>query len=94
MKRTKNKWGKLEFGTEVVAACDGSIAGLMGASPGASTAVSIMLDIVERCFPAEYAEWKPRLVDMIPSHGVDLTENPGLLAEISASTMKTLHLNG
>lgn len=94
MKRTKDKRGKLEFGTEVVAARDGTIAGLMGASPGASTAVSIMLDILERCFPAEYAEWKPRLADMIPSHGVDLMQEPGLLSEISERTRKSLHLNG
>jgi malate dehydrogenase (quinone) len=94
MKRTKDKRGDIEFGTQVVASHDGTIAGLMGASPGASTAVSIMLEIVEQCFPAEYAEWKPLLTDIIPSHGVNLMENPGLLQEITDSTMKTLHLNG
>lgn len=48
----------LQFGTEVVAAADGSIAGLLGASPGASTAVPIMLDVLERCFPDRIAGWK------------------------------------
>jgi malate dehydrogenase (quinone) len=94
MKRTKRKRGELEFGTQVVAAHDGTIAGLMGASPGASTAVSIMLEIVEQCFPADYAAWKPRLEEMIPSHGVDLMENTKLLGEITESTMKTLKLHG
>ncbi|MCA9832431.1 MAG: malate dehydrogenase (quinone) [Thermomicrobiales bacterium] len=51
LKPGPNGRGKLEFGTEVVTAADGSIAGLLGASPGASTAVSIMLQILERCFP-------------------------------------------
>jgi len=93
MKRTKDKRGKLEFGTEVVSAADGTIAGLLGASPGASTAVSIMLDIVERCFPAEYAQWKPRLAEIIPSHGVNLAGNHSLFQEISESTARTLHLH-
>ncbi|HLR69161.1 MAG TPA: malate dehydrogenase (quinone), partial [Virgibacillus sp.] len=43
--------GTLQFGTEVVTAADGSVAALLGASPGASTAVSIMLEIMEKCFP-------------------------------------------
>lgn len=94
MKRSKGRRGKLEFGTDVVCARDGSIAGLLGASPGASTAVSIMLDVIRRCFPDDYAEWKPRLQDIIPSHGVALGENPALLDEVVASTSKTLGLRG
>lgn len=94
MKRTKNKRGELEFGTQIVASHDGTLAGLMGASPGASTTVSIMLEIVEQCFPADYAAWKPVLKDMIPTHGVDLMQNTALLREVTESTMKTLHLNG
>lgn len=61
--------GVLEFGTELVAAQDGSIAGLLGASPGASTAVSAMLDLLERCFPERAADWSPRLRTMMPSLG-------------------------
>lgn len=94
MKRSNGWRGKLEFGTEVVSSRDGTIAGLLGASPGASTAVSIMLNIIERCFPDEYAEWKPRLQDVIPSHGVALGENPALLNEVVTSTAKTLKLWG
>lgn len=59
--------GVLEFGTELVTAADGSIAGLLGASPGASTAAAAMLDLLRRCFPDRYAGWEGRLADMMPS---------------------------
>ncbi|MBU5423959.1 malate dehydrogenase (quinone) [Cellulomonas hominis] len=59
--------GVLEFGTELVTAADGSIAGLLGASPGASTAASAMLDLLRRCFPDRYAGWRPELERMMPS---------------------------
>ncbi len=59
--------GVLEFGTELVTAADGSIAGLLGASPGASTAASAMLDLLGRCFPEHAAGWQPRLRAMMPS---------------------------
>src|SRR4029079_13474 len=63
--------GELKFGTEVVTSADGSIAALLGASPGASAAVSIMLELLQRCFPAKWAttEWRSRLAKWIPSLG-------------------------
>ncbi|WP_255449054.1 malate dehydrogenase (quinone) [Cellulomonas sp. JZ18] len=61
--------GVLEFGTELVASADGSIAGLLGASPGASTAVATMLDLLQRCFPDRSEEWLPQLQRMMPSLG-------------------------
>ncbi|WP_276313760.1 malate dehydrogenase (quinone) [Antribacter gilvus] len=69
IKWVKGKGGVLEFGTEVIAAQDGSIAGLLGASPGASTAVSAMVALLERCFPGRYADWAPALGSMMPSLG-------------------------
>lgn len=69
IKWVKGKGGVLEFGTEVIAAKDGSIAGLLGASPGASTAVSAMLGVLERCFADRYTGWKPQLAAMMPSLG-------------------------
>lgn len=63
--------GVLEFGTELVASQDGSIAGLLGASPGASTAVATMLDLLDRCFPERADQWRPRLQQMMPSLGGD-----------------------
>ena len=75
--------GTLEFGTTVIAAADGSIAGLLGASPGATTAIPIMLDVMERCFGNRFATtWQPRLKDMIPSLGTKLSDEPALFHEV------------
>lgn len=84
--------GTLQFGTEVVTGSDGSVAALLGASPGASTAVSVMLEILERCFPEHLNEWEPKIKEMIPSYGVSLVANPKLIKEINASTDKALRL--
>ena len=67
----------LEFGTTVLSAADGSIAGLLGASPGASTAVPAMLDVMERCFGDRYQSWLPKLKEMVPSLGTELSNEPG-----------------
>lgn len=80
--RKKGAGGVLEFGTTVLAAADGSIAGLLGASPGASTAVPAMLDVMQRCFADRYASWEPKLKEMIPSLGVELSKEPGLYQEV------------
>ncbi|MFS0690595.1 malate:quinone oxidoreductase [Sporosarcina sp. 179-K 8C2 HS] len=84
--------GTLQFGTEVVSASDGSIAALLGASPGASTAVHVMLEIINRCFPQHVQEWEPKLKEMIPSYGLSLVNNPELLKEIHATTAQSLGL--
>ncbi|SDK20936.1 malate:quinone oxidoreductase [Sediminibacillus albus] len=84
--------GTLQFGTEVVSAADGSIAALLGASPGASTAVSVMLEVMERCFPQHLKEWEPKIKEMIPSYGESLMENPELVRDIHTSTGRTLGL--
>ncbi|WP_088042152.1 malate:quinone oxidoreductase [Bacillus sp. EAC] len=84
--------GTLQFGTEVISAADGSIAALLGASPGASTAVHVMLEIIEKCFPQHFKEWEPKIMEMIPSYGVSLAENPELLQDIHTSTGRTLGL--
>ena len=86
--------GVLQFGTELVVGGDGSIAGLLGASPGASTAVSAMLDVLERCFPDRIPAWRPALREAIPSYGRSLTDDPALLAQVRAETMQVLELNG
>jgi len=84
--------GTLQFGTEVVSAADGSIAALLGASPGASTAVHVMIEVLNKCFPQHIKEWEPKIKEMIPSYGVSLLENTGLLEEIHASTAQALEL--
>ncbi|SEN29873.1 malate dehydrogenase (quinone) [Paenisporosarcina quisquiliarum] len=85
--------GTLQFGTEIVTAADGSIAALLGASPGASTAVHAMLEILGRCFPQHMQEWEPKIKEMIPSYGVSLMDNPELLDEIHTSTAEALGLS-
>ncbi|WP_068064536.1 malate dehydrogenase (quinone) [Nocardia xishanensis] len=91
--RRKGIGGVLELGTAVIAAKDGSIAGLLGASPGASTCVTAMLDVLQRCFPREYADWTPRLREMIPSLGVKLSDDKALFHEVWDWTNKALNLN-
>ncbi|MFD2170499.1 malate:quinone oxidoreductase [Tumebacillus lipolyticus] len=85
--------GTLQFGTEVVSAADGSIAALLGASPGASTAVHVMLEVLEKCFPQEMMEWEVKIKEMIPSYGVSLVANPELFQEIHATTAQVLGLD-
>ncbi|MFC4620404.1 malate:quinone oxidoreductase [Camelliibacillus cellulosilyticus] len=85
--------GTLQFGTEVVSAADGSVAALLGASPGASTAVQIMLELLAKCFPEQLKAWEPKIKEMIPSYGVSLAENPDLFQDIYASTSAALGLS-
>lgn len=92
IKKDKKKLGVLQFGTEVVAAGDGSIAGLLGASPGASTAVPIMLTVLEKCFPTKLEEWGPRIREMIPSYGTLLSDDPKKAAATLKRTAKTLRI--
>jgi malate dehydrogenase (quinone) len=86
--------GMLEFGTEVVSAADGTLAALLGASPGASTAVSIMLNLLQRCFPAalQSKEWQSTLRQMIPSYGQSLATDRQLLDSMRAYTGEALRL--
>lgn len=95
IKKDPEHGGVLEFGTEVVSAADGSIAALLGASPGASTAVSIMLDLLHRCFKTEMSspEWQAKLKEMIPSYGKKLTDDPALCDEIRNWTNNVLKLD-
>jgi malate dehydrogenase (quinone) len=80
IKKNEQEGGVLEFGTELVSAADGSIAALLGASPGASTAVAIMLEMLQRCFPEQLATtaWQNKLKEIIPSYGQSLAENAAL----------------
>jgi malate dehydrogenase (quinone) len=94
IKRDEKGKGKLEFGTEIVAAADGTLAALLGASPGASTATQTMIDVIERCFndKLENAGWKEGLKAMIPSYGESLIEDAELLRAIRQDTLATLEL--
>ena len=80
IKRTPDG-GRLQMGTEVVSAADGSLAALLGASPGASTSVQIMVEVLERCFASKLATqaWQERLRQLIPTYGEDLNADEELL---------------
>ena len=90
MKKDPKKLGVLQFGTEVVTSADGSIAGLLGASPGASTAVSIMLGLLKTCFPDRVSEWEPRLRELIPSYGETLNPRPEAADAVLETTARVL----
>ncbi|MDN5833668.1 MAG: malate:quinone oxidoreductase, partial [Brevibacterium sp.] len=92
MKKTPKKGGVLSFGTELISSADGSIAALLGASPGASTTVSIMFNLLKTCFPRQYSTWEPALKDMVPSLDRSLAEDETLLKELSEYTARTLQL--
>ncbi|MDF2045662.1 MULTISPECIES: malate:quinone oxidoreductase [Microbacterium] len=93
MKKDKDKGGVLQFGTEVITASDRSIAGLLGASPGASTAVSIMLGLIKTCFPERMPEWEPRLRELIPSYGESLNTHPEAARRELDATAQALKIN-
>lgn len=94
IKKDDEHGGILEFGTEVVSAADGSLAALLGASPGASTAVSIMLSLLERCFrqPLQTEAWQKKLKEMIPSYGQFLSKDAALCERIRKWTSGVLDL--
>lgn len=94
IKKHPTKGGILQFGTEVVAAGDGSLACLLGASPGASTAVSIMLEVIGRCFAGDMAtsQWQGKMREMIPSYGQSLATDADLFQDIQGRTTDALDL--
>ena len=91
IKPTKNG-GVLQFGTEVIAAADSSIAGLLGASPGASVAAHVMLEVSQKLFPKEHENWITEFKKLIPSIGKDLNDNPDLAKASLERTAKVLGL--
>tara|TARA_R110001592_G_scaffold363372_2_gene686209 strand:+ start:80754 stop:82241 length:1488 start_codon:yes stop_codon:yes gene_type:complete len=93
IRKDKAHTGKLEFGTEIVHSADSSIVALLGASPGASTAVSIMVHMLENCFHEQLVgHWEPKLKEMIPSYGHDLKTDAALSARLRAESAEVLKL--
>lgn len=99
-KDPKTGKGMLQFGTEVVTGANGTICGLLGASPGASTCVSIALDVIEKCFGSspEFKKWSPKLKEMIPSWSPDVAAGdmkkvtPDVVNNIYKTTGATLKI--
>jgi len=94
IKKDEKEGGILEFGTEVVSSADGSLAALLGASPGASTAVSTMIDLLKKCFNDKIGsnEWQAKLKEMIPSYGKSLATDARLCMEVRRQTSEVLKL--
>ena len=94
IKKDKEEGGVLKFGTEIVTDSSLSLAALLGASPGASTSVGIMLDVLKKCFPNELKTdaWQKKLKSMIPSYGESLIKNGDLLQKVRKDTTDTLGL--
>lgn len=86
------KFGTLEFGTAVINSADGSIAGLMGASPGASIAPAVMIELLERCFGDKMSAWTPKIKELVPSYGTQLSEDPELYKKVWDASQKALKL--
>ena len=95
IKKDPKHGGILQFGTELVSASDHSIVAMLGASPGASTAVWIMLEVIKRCFADQLTAggWTAKLKQMIPSFGENLIENTALCQTVRAQTAAVLHIN-
>ncbi len=94
IKKDAKKGGILQFGTELVSSADGSLAALLGASPGASVTVSIMLDLLKRCFPEQSASaaWTEKLTAIFPAPLKDLETNAELYAQTQERSDRLLKL--
>ena len=88
----KAKGGVLQFGTQVVNSADGSLVAILGASPGASVSVAMMLDIIERCFASQLPAWTPHLKTMIPSFGQKIEGDAALCRQVRTDTAAALRL--
>jgi len=95
IKKDSEDGGVLKFGTEIVCSSDRSIAALLGASPGASTSVTIMLDVLAKMFPEEMKSklWQQTIQSMIPSYGRSLIDDGDLCLATRARTSDILELN-
>jgi len=95
IKHCDDKGGKLEFGTEIISSKDGTLASLLGASPGASISVQAMIEVIERCFKKQIktADWKHKMKEMVPSYGESLDDDAELLSAVRRRTRTTLGLD-
>jgi malate dehydrogenase (quinone) len=92
IKKDAEKGGVLQFGTEVVMSADGSLSGLLGASPGASTGTDIMIQILNGAFAEEAETFAPILRKIVPSYGTKLSDDPKKAAASLKDTARSLKL--
>lgn len=92
IKDTDKSKGNLQFGTEVITSEDGTLAALLGASPGASTAVDIMFDVLQRCYESEFSDWESKIKEMVPSFGLKLSEHEDVYHAVNKEITKYLNV--
>ncbi|WP_368656849.1 malate dehydrogenase (quinone) [Pantoea agglomerans] len=94
IKKDADKGGVLKLGTEIVTDQQKTVAALLGASPGASTAAPIALSVMQKLFPEEFksAEWQAKIHKMIPGYGQKLNDNVPMLQQVWNDTAATLQL--
>lgn len=95
MKKPKIGTPKLEFGTEIIFSSKNNLAALLGASPGASISVQLMIEVIEKCFLNDKRSiiWKRKIKKIIPFYEVDLIKNPKLLKKIRSENQRILGIN-
>jgi malate dehydrogenase (quinone) len=93
IKKDAKRGGILQFGTELVSSSDGSMVALLGASPGASVSVSVMLELIDRCFADRKAAWSAKLAEIFPAREKDLQTDAALYREVNARSNKLLDLS-
>ncbi|MEJ7173979.1 malate:quinone oxidoreductase [Staphylococcus caprae] len=92
IKDTDKSKGNLQFGTEVITSEDGTLAALLGASPGASTSVDIMFDVLQRCYKSEFSGWESKIKEMVPSFGLKLSEHEDVYRAVNKEIKKYLNV--
>ncbi|MDR3505104.1 MAG: malate dehydrogenase (quinone) [Acidocella sp.] len=94
IKPDEDRVGYLKFGTEIIAAEDNSLVALLGASPGASTAAFITLEVLKKCFAGRLTEgdWLPKLLQITPTWGIDLKRDADACRHTRALTAQVLGL--
>ncbi|WP_205952994.1 malate dehydrogenase (quinone) [Pantoea stewartii] len=94
IKKDAEKGGVLKLGTEIVTDQQKTVAALLGASPGASTAAPIAINVMQKLFPEQFksAEWQEKIRKIVPAYGQKLNDNPALTQQVWDETAATLQL--
>lgn len=94
IKKDAEKGGVLKLGTEIVTDQQKTLAALLGASPGASTAAPISINVMKQLFPEQFnsPEWQSKIHEIVPSYGQKLNGNVALTQQVWDETASTLQL--
>lgn len=94
VRKDADKGGVLKLGTEIIVDQQKTIAALLGASPGASTAAPISLQVIEKLFTekAQTPEWQQKIRKIIPTYGQKLNGDPALTQQVWDNTAQALQL--